>query len=321
MLSISSNAAELNNEPMGEKWQLKMNAAFEMGKRMLAAGCGERGANIMACGQRIDYKYCPECGQYEVINTSLCRDRMCPLCSWRLGLKRYAEMMQVMDELLPIIKKGHTVGMLTLTVRNVSLKKLSKTLDKMALAYKRMSQRVTWKKQIMGYARNLEITRNEDDGSFHPHYHILVVCHEGVEPGVAILSIAREWGEGLEADYIPICDGAEAYSNKDGKVLEGDLTGAILECSKYATKPGITKMMSDEELAAYSSILSGRQLISYGGIIAEERQKLGITDRRTDQDPAGSILKIKDKCECGADMQGIIAEWAGGSQWTRAEIE
>ena len=315
MDSITLPRTECNNNVASKKWDAKIAEAIEMGRRMRSVGYDKRGAQIMACGQQIDYKLCPECGQYEVVNTSLCRDRFCPLCNWRLALKRYAEMMRVMDYMLPEIQAGHTVGMLTLTIRNVSLLGLAEALDDMAVAYKRMTQRVIWGRAIQGYARNLEITHNDDDNTYHPHYHVLVICREGVDPADAILTISKAWGESLRASYTPICHGAAAYANCGGEIVRGDVTRAVLECSKYATKPDVIRSISDDDLAQYATILSGRQLVTYGGDIASARRALGITDSGSDRDIAGTTLRIPVVCDCGADYQAMAAHWAGGRQW------
>lgn len=149
---------------------------------------------------------------------------------------------------------------LTLTIRNCEPEQLQLTIDHMMLAWKNFIKRKELRKIVIGWFRGFEVTRNQHDGTFHPHFHVLL----GVPPSyfngkgndyLKTSDIALIWKECLKVDYIPIVDirivknkrsfekeaqlleekGIEISS--DGRMVEADLCGsAVAEMAKYATK-------------------------------------------------------------------------------------
>ena len=68
-----------------------------------------RAYRMADCSKRIDYTYCPECGSMHIARTYLCRDRLCPLCQWRLSLQRIGDMMYARLAVQPVdtYRRGH----------------------------------------------------------------------------------------------------------------------------------------------------------------------------------------------------------------------
>ena len=102
---------------------------------------------------------------------NFCRDRLCPTCSWRKGLKLYSQI----SRCIPEIVKDYKCLFLTLTVPNCSEQDFSKTIDRLMFAWNRLTKYKKFKTVIKGFFRILEVTRNKDNGSLHPHFHIILV--------------------------------------------------------------------------------------------------------------------------------------------------
>ena len=123
--------------------------------------------------------------------------------------------------------------LLTLTVKNVSSEELAPTLDKLAGAWNKLSQRKEFK-QVKGWFRALEVTRNKRHGNYHPHFHVLMVMPKSYFEGKGYITQkcwAEAWRTALEVDYTPIVDVRKVYE-KEGK----GLAGVAAEVGKYTVK-------------------------------------------------------------------------------------
>jgi plasmid rolling circle replication initiator protein Rep len=210
------------------------------------------------CGSELNYKLCRE-GKYKLLASSnFCRIRMCPMCAWRKTFKIAHQLKDVAHE--AIQHKKMRWLFLTLTIKNCSGDDLLQTINHLMQSWKAFTNRKDLKKIIIGWFRAFEITRNYNDGSYHPHFHVLL----GVPPsyfngkGTDYLKTsdwALIWQECMKVDYVPIVD-IRIVKNKrniekevqlleekgleitfDGKMREADLSGsAVAELAKYSTK-------------------------------------------------------------------------------------
>ena len=100
-----------------QKWAEKRVKKRDIADKMAAAGYIRRAFAMRNCGSQMAIQYCEHCGLHRIRSTNLCRDRLCPVCRWRLAIKRYAEMVQVCD----IAKTEYPTNryfFLTLTIRS-----------------------------------------------------------------------------------------------------------------------------------------------------------------------------------------------------------
>lgn len=299
---------ERDNSPFGERWWEKRKQCEAIARKLYRSGLRERAEAIQNCGTQISYYACKECGEIHLSSTERCRDRLCPLCNWRLSIKRYGELAETLRALDPD-RRHQTVGMITVTVRNPWLSELSETLDEMAVAGKRMIQSKAWREMVEGYVRTIEITAGKRDGSYHPHYHYLVICREGYDPSTANGTIAKLWQRCMRIDYVPVCDAQKAYCNNSGDGDEREMLSAALECSKYVSKTSDILRIPDRELARYAEAISGRRQVVYGGSIKDKRRELGYTEVEA------APCKEPNRC-CGQEMS---AEWLvrHNNRWER----
>ena len=298
--------------PAAVKWTEKKHNSLAVASALARAGLIERAQRMKQCGRWLTVEKCPECGKSHVSSASLCRDRLCPTCAWRLNLKRFAEMMACAGLITDM--GAFTPAFLTLTVRNVRADKLRETLSKMAEDWNRFINRPKTKELVRGWARALEITYNRESHTFHPHYHIIllqdsdILWMRGMTPAECQTYYRSAWKKASRLDYEPITDYREIHpKNGDSGMCDSDkLAAAISETFKYATKSRDIEDMSAAELREYAAAISGIRMTAYGGIIKKARAKLGYHgDDLSETDTEPHI-----KCTCGSDMVKMIAQWS-----------
>ena len=116
-------------------------------------------------------------------NANFCKDRLCPMCSWRRSYKIFAQVSQIMEQ----IGSDYKFLFLTLTVPNCAPESLSETISRLMLSWNRLIDYKRFKKAIKGFFRALEVTRNFSNGSYHPHFH-------------CVLAVSKSYGK--HSDYI-----------------------------------------------------------------------------------------------------------------------
>lgn len=296
-------------------WNERKAESKILAARLHRLGYKGRAARMLNCAEYVVMSECPSCGRKEIKSAMLCRDRLCPVCLWRLSRKRFAEMNLVVDSMRDsIIRNDVHVSMLTLTVRNCKLEELGATIAAMSAAWHNMSRRVSFKR-ICGWARNLEITFNRRERTAHPHFHILLMWRGQVDVSKDFYkSLRDEWSACLRADYSAIVHHEQAYIiDGDHKTVDvnGDITPILLECSKYAMKSTDIPTMRDEELRLFIAAVKGVRFVSYGKDIKKARQALGMRDEELSDDEVSDHGKII--CSCGGDMAATLMVWAGGA--------
>lgn len=270
-----------------------------------------RAGRMEECASRIIYNYCVECGSMHIARTNLCRDRLCPVCSWRLALQRSGEMMSTLTHIAADGRKLNA-AMITLTIKNVPAEGLSDALSAILDAWARLRKRKPWLTWVDGYARSIEITKGKR--GYHPHMHIFILWKDGYKKHISQRELCDLWRAALRADYTPVCDIRSAY---DGGTAVGPcadewhrVMSAAIEATKYALSGKVTHGISDpNELAALALAVRGRRLLAYGGIIAEARAALCFQD----DDVASDVGEMTIECpKCGGAMIGLAYEWCAG---------
>lgn len=261
-----------------------------------------RQENVYFCGSALKFMSCPKGHEKNLKWANFCRVRMCPMCSWRKSLLNAHNLKSVAHQASQQKKLRYLF--LTLTVENCTGDDLKETISHLMESWQRFSQRKLFKDSVLGWFRALEVTRNFDDGTYHPHFHVLLA----VSPSyfsrgfVKTEEWVKLWQKSLKADYVPIVD-IRAVKNKRNKKKENsiliekgidiqDLSGsAIAELAKYTTKAddflvynrrrqiqvednvkwipdvesGINEEKTDEVVFTLDTSLTHRRLVAYGG--------------------------------------------------------
>lgn len=227
-----------------------------------------------------------EDGGMKLVRASFCKNKLCPICNWRKGMKLYS---QVTDITNAIAASGMKVRyiFLTLTIRNCGGEQLRETLDKMnkGFAYvtaksKTFASAKLLKQNLLGYYKAVEITCHVEKGrnDFHPHIHaVLAVKPQYFGRGYLKQAEWRElWKAALGVDYLPQVDVRTInMSAKD-----------IAEVAKYPLKSSDLLKAEDEDkaaraLAVLAPAIRGRRFVSYGGIFRDYKKLLRLDDVET----------------------------------------
>lgn len=197
--------------------------------------------------------------------------KACPICQWRRSLMLKAKFYSNIEK---VIADHPTVRFifLTLTVKNCEIKELRKTIQWMNKSFINMTKRKFFQRDIKGFIRNVEVTRNSDNETAHPHMHIiLAVSPTYFKSGHYITkdSWAQFWKESLNVDYTPVCDVRICTDQNKNK--------AIKELLKYPVKEADIDTTSKW---FYDYVQQTRHLrfISTGGILKDVIKDGKVTD-------------------------------------------
>lgn len=286
-------------------WEQHKTAAEILSKRLsrmrsLSPG---RAIRMFSCGDQLISRYCPSCGYRHIIHMSRCRDRLCPICSWRLAIKRYHEMKATIELLSDEIQERNLKAcMITLTIKNCKHNQLRNTLSAMSKAWVAL-QRSKAFHPVVGWGRCTEVTFNQSTKEMHPHYHILALVPEDTSPWELEEDIRAAWQRAAKLPYVPVIDVRAAYC-KDG---DESIIACAGEAFSYSIKPMTVSGMSDYYLESFAQQMAGVRLTGYGGIIKEARAKLGLYDDQDEQED-----HRPDICTCGTKLEEMLLAWAAG---------
>lgn len=241
-----------------EKYTAHHQSAEVLAARLDAAGASDRAARITQCGTYTTGFVCPDCGEFHVYNTRLCRDRLCPNCGWTLARKRALATMRALNELRACT--DCEVYHMVLTIqheRHSDLKTLLRTLTQ---GYGKLLRSDLFKHSL-GSARSVEITFHEEHG-FHPHIHAVVAMPKAAPP-ISVEAVRREWKELLAADYEPQVHYEAAFA-ADGSENTAE---AVFEACKYAIKPQLLEDCDGATLLYFAEAVKGARLSSADGLL------------------------------------------------------
>lgn len=105
-------------------------------------------------------------GKLPSLTLGACRDRLCPFCQ-----ASRAKRLRV--RLTAIMAKMNTARLITLTTRD-DTRPLGVRIDELYAAFRRLRGSKAWKRHVIGGVFVLEITRNTEKGTWHPHLHCIV---------------------------------------------------------------------------------------------------------------------------------------------------
>lgn len=190
----------------------------------------------------------PEKIETAVQHGKLCRVRACVDCIRASSMKRQLRAREFIPQLLAEHPKT-TFLFLTLTVRNCRVEDLRETIAAMAHGWRYFTKR-NW--HALGYVKALEVTRNADDNSAHPHLHCLLHMRESwfKKHYLSQEAWTEKWRKAMQLDYQPIVD---------VRRVRGDPTEIVPELIKYATKvdnlnaQGVAKWLATASLQMHGA--------------------------------------------------------------------
>jgi len=231
---------------------------------------------------------------FKLHEANFCRVRVCPVCQWRRSLRlcaRFQEAIPALEAEIP----GHRWILLTLTVKNVPVESLRESLQKLNVGWKRLSQTKRFRAAVLGYVKNIEVTRSAT-GEAHPHIHaLLLVAGEYFQSAQYIpQSEFREmWRAAMRLGYDPQVN-VQA-------VPKANSIAAAREILKYATKP--EDLLTDQKWTVeYIRQVHGLRFLATGGVVRqlfseqepdeEEMLLTGQEQEQEDEPGTGEVLAL-----------------------------
>ncbi|MCE2281541.1 protein rep, partial [Streptococcus thermophilus] len=128
---------------------------------------------VVSCGDTLRFIQNQD-GNLKLYQAYFCKNKLCPMCNWRRSMKYSYQTSRIVDEAIKQEPKGRFL-FLTLTVKNVEGKALNSTISQLTKSFDRLFRRAKVKKNLLGYLRSVEVTHNENDNTYHPHIHVLMM--------------------------------------------------------------------------------------------------------------------------------------------------
>lgn len=262
----------------------------------------DRYSSVSSCSRFLDFGMTIS-GEHKLCKANFCRDKFCPMCSWRRARRLYNQVYSCID----LIHSDYQFLFLTLTVPNVEACELSNTIDFLNKSFQLFVRYKFLKSIAVGYVKCLEITYNRRRDDYHPHLHILLVVpfdYFKSDYYISRDSFLFAWRRATNNYNITQVDVRRVRCNPNRPELN-NISSAVAEVTKYAIKPTDyiftdSRLLTDRILYTLSNVLYGRRTISFGGIFFKLRRQLGYTKDINDDDdlihvdnkPADNIVSV-----------------------------
>lgn len=272
---------------------------------------------VSECGSFLDFSFSmSENGSIsetgKLFSANFCRDRLCPMCSWRRSLKVFGQVSRIMD----VIGDQYKFLFLTLTIPNCTADDLPETLDGLMSSFRRLMRykRLSF---VKGFFRALEITRNKVNGTYHPHFHCIlaVPLTYGKKQYVKHSEWLDLWRKACKDSSITQVD-IRVVKDKSGNISDGEFSksmkSAVAEVAKYPLKdseyliPG-NPALTDDTVGTLSSALHHRRLVAYGGVFKQEFEKFNFDDPEN-----GDLVNLDSPVNESVSMLIVRYGWSCG---------
>ena len=223
------------------------------------------------CSTYLEFRREKSSGKYKLINTNLCRVRLCPLCAYKRSLSVYHNTAAIINYINTNYSRSKYL-FLTLTIKNVSGSQLSNAIDDLTRAWQNMSKQKRIKNIVLGTVRSVEITYNKRSNTFHPHLHVLIHTTSDLYAGRNYISQAEftdRWRSAAGLDYQPVVDIRRVQHNNGRE---------IAEIAKYSVKPLEWDKCAESVIITLDEVLHKRHLLSLSGTMREAKRELKIAD-------------------------------------------
>lgn len=266
-------------------WREKKLKTLELADVYREIGLDNKAFRVKYCSCQLTFKVDNKTGEKKLNSMMSCQVRLCPMCNWRRSLKIYGQVSKVMDKALE--NKDYRFLFLTLTCENVEGKDLSKIIDKLFHAFKKLSERKVFKQSVKGWFRALEVTHNLDKQSksyetYHPHFHIILMVNKSYFNDRNYYITQEQWTSlwkaCLKVDYIPI-----VYITAFKTATKKETAKSVAETAKYTVKDEDYLILENKELSKeivyiLDGALANRRLVAFGGKLRKIHRELNLDD-------------------------------------------
>lgn len=220
---------------------------------------------------------------------NFCKDRLCPMCSWRRSVKLFQNLARIID----VTGTDYTYLLLTLTVPNVPADELRLKIDELLTGFKQFMKYKEISRMCLGWSRTLEVTRNTRRNDYHPHIHVLIAAPKSYcnsKLYVRQPRLLELWQRAMKDDSVKFVN-IKVVKDFHGELADDNqkLMGAVKELSKYTVKDSDYLYtlndweLTDEVVQTLATALRGRRLHALGGVFKEIARTLELQDPETDE--------------------------------------
>ena len=299
-----------------------------LGQSYSRLGQDKKSERVLNCGSFLEFAHSISADgtiseKGKLYNANFCRDRLCPLCSWRKSYKIFAQVSQIMN----IIGDKYKFLFLTLTVPNCEPSELSTTLSAMVKGFARLIRFKPFKTSVLGYFRALEITRNKNNGSYHPHFHcvLAVPLNYSGKYYIKHSEWLDMWRKAMRDNSITQVDirlvrpkKIDSVGVDSSELLHSissvPLGSAVAEVTKYSVKDSDYIIPDNEELTdkivlELSEALYHRRLTAFGGVFDDAFKQLQLQDIESDN---ADLIHINDTIDDSLALLIVRYGWSCG---------
>lgn len=260
-------------------------------------------SNIHSCAEHLSFKRASD-GSLRLFQMYTCKNKQCAICSWRRSMKYQVQISKIVEEAMIRKPKGRFI-FLTLTVENVSGEELNHEMSYLSEAFNRLMKYKKVSKNIIGFLRATEVTRNELMDTYHPHIHVLLFVSptyfKNKENYISQDEWTDLWKKSAKLDYYPIVD-VRAIKPKNEKT--SDIRSAILETAKYPVKPMELTVESAKVVDELQKGLYRKRQIAFGGLFKQIKKELELDDIEN-----GDLINLGDEESAISDGEVISVLW------------
>lgn len=276
---------DANDKGKERPWREKKIKTLELAEIYELLRLDKKAFRARYCSCQLIFKVNNETNEKKLDSMKSCQLRLCPMCNWRRSLKIYGQTSKVMNKALE--SRDYRFLFLTLTCKNVEGEDLSKTIDKLFHAFKKLTERKVVKQAVKGWFRALEVTHNLDEESkdyntYHPHFHVVLMVNKSYFNDSNYYISHEEWTSiwksCLKVDYNPI---VHITAFKTG--TKKQTAKSVSEAAKYTVKDEDYLIQEDKELSKETvfildGALANRRLVAFGGELRKIHKELNFDD-------------------------------------------
>lgn len=221
---------------------------------------------INECGDLLMFLSDFEMKNKKLYKGSFCKNRFCPMCSWRMACKDSLKISILMEHLRK--EENKEFIFLTLTAPNVIGDKLDDEIKNYNKSFERLMKRKEVKNIVKGYIRKLEITYNSDVSSksyntYHPHFHVVIAVNKTYFKKSDLYISQQRWLELWQE-----ATGDSSITQVDVRKSKSNNLKEVYELAKYSAKDS-DYLISRPVFNVFYKALKGKQLIVFSGLFKD----------------------------------------------------
>lgn len=244
---------------------------------------------ISECGDYLTFLADFEMENRKLYRGNFCKNRFCPMCTWRTSCKDTFKISILMEHLRK--EENKEFIFLTLTTPNVKGDKLEEEIINYNKSFDRLMKRKEVKSIVKGYIRKLEVTYQKEQyitkelwkskkdyykskglgvgdpepnyDTYNPHFHVVIAVNKSYFKKSDLYINHQRWLELWRE-----ATGNSSITQVDIRKSKTNNLKEVYELAKYSAKD-TDYLVSRPVFNVFYKALKGKQLIVYGGLFKD----------------------------------------------------